>query len=1149
MSDFVHLHLHSQYSLLDGAILLDKLFPRLKELGMDTVALTDHGVMYGALDFYQKAKKAGIKPIIGVEAYLSVHGHKDRTHRGNNHLVLLARTHQGYKNLCRLMTIANLDGFFYHARIDKDLLKQYGDGLIGMSACLQGEVAQYLLAGRYEAAKKAAMEYSSIFGEDGFYLEVQQNGLPEQETVNKGMLELARETGLPLVATNDCHYLYPGGAKAHDILLCISTKKTLQDKDRLTTESDQFYLKSPQEMISQFEGFPHAVENTLKIAESCNVEIPLGKVFLPKYDVPNEYSLESFLEERAREGFEKRLGRLNQNDREVYRKRLEEELEVITKMGFAGYFLIVWDFIKYAKEHGVPVGPGRGSGAGSLVAYCMGITDIDPLKYGLLFERFLNPERVNMPDFDIDFCMNRRDEVIKYVKQKYGENNVAGIVTFNSLKARGCIRDVGRVMGMPYGEVDKLAKLVPEGPKVTISSALETEPRLKEKMRKDPRVRDLFQTAVSLEGLNRNSGMHAAGIVIGDKPLWEYCPLAKQDREVVTQYAKEDVEKVGLVKFDFLGLKTLTVIAEAERLINMSLPGNEKFSINDIPLDDKRVYDLISSGDTTGVFQLESSGFKDLMQRLKPDRFEDIIAAVALYRPGPLQSGMVNDFVDRKHGRAEVKYPHPMLEDILSETYGTIVYQEQVMQIARTMSGYTLGGADMLRRAMGKKKMKVMTQQRETFIKGALERNVDKKKAGEIFDLLEKFAEYGFNKSHSAAYALLSYQTAYLKTHYPLEFLAALFTCDMDNTDKVTRYMANARENGNPVHPPHVNESEYNFGVRNNAVIFGLGAIKGVGGGPVEALLEARREGGAFTDIFDLTERCESRKVPKKAIECLIKAGALDGLGPNRACMMTSLDSAIESGQVKQREILWGQGNLFGGGNDGDIHLERKFPDVEEWSDKLKLANEKEVLGFYLSGHPLKGLENEIKMYTTHNCSKALEETSRATVRIGGIVENYRERPAKNGLGRNAFFFLEDLTGRIEVLVFSNVYVQYGKVLESDDPLVVTGRILLEGSSENPIRKIRAEKLESLEQARKEKVSGVEFVLPAEKARTEQLVKLRDLLKTYNGKLSTFVRMRESGSWEILFKLPEEFRVDPVEALLSAADRIFDDRVCRLRFG
>jgi len=1147
MADFVHLHLHSQYSLLDGAILLEKLFPRLHELGMDAVALTDHGAMYGAIDFYEKARAAKIKPIIGVETYVTNYGRTDRNHRDNYHLVLLAENLEGYRNLSYIISKAHLEGFYYNARVDKQLLADYSQGLIALSGCLKGEPAQQLLAGQYDKARETAEQYASFFGKDSYFLELQQNGMPEQETVNAGLTRIAEETGLPLVATNDCHYLEPHGARAQEALICISTGKTLEDERRLKQSTNEFYLKSPEEMHRSFAQWPEALKNTLRIAERCNVELKLGKSYLPHYEVPRDSTLESYLRETAREGLRRRFEELGDDvDREAYQARLEEELDMIEQTGFPGYFLIVWDFIRHAKEQGIPVGPGRGSGAGSLVAYSLRITDIDPMPYGLLFERFLNPERVSMPDFDIDFCMNRRDEVIHYVTEKYGQDNVGGIVTFGSLKARGCVRDVGRVLGMPYGEVDKLAKLVPEGPAVTISSALKTEPRIREKMDEDLQVRELFEIATSLEGLTRQSGIHAAGIVIGDKPLWEYCPLSRQKDVVVTQYAKDEAEKVGLVKFDFLGLKTLTVIAETERLINRTRPEDDRFSVAKAPLDDAKVYQLISSGDTTGVFQLESSGFKELMQRLKPDRFEDIIAAVALYRPGPLQSGMVNDFVDRKHGRAQVEYPHPLLEDVLAETYGTIVYQEQVMQIARTMAGYTLGGADLLRKAMGKKITSVMKKQRTVFVEGAKEKGVDPRKADEIFGMLEKFAEYGFNKSHSAAYGLISYQTAYLKAHYPHEFLAGLLTCDMDNTDKVTRYMANARESGIEVKPPHVNYSEREFAVEENQIHFGMGAIKGVGGGAIEAIVEARAE-GAFEDLYDFCERVDLQRANKKVLECLIKAGALDGLGPNRASLLAGLEGATEAGQARQREREWGQGNLFGGGGMPDA-VKAQITEVEEWPEKLLLAYEREVLGFYFSGHPLEGVAEELRRYTTTDTSGLLRFPPRSTVRLGGMVEDLRERPAKSGLGRNAFFYLEDLKGRVEVLVFTKVNAEFGHLLHSNDPILVTGTLLVEGESDSPTPKIRADRIEPLDEARKGKVNGIEFVLPVEAARDELLIRLRDLIREYSGELKTYIRVQQPEGWEVLVALPEEFRAAASDELLANVDRLFGKRVAKLQF-
>ena len=822
MSEFTHLHLHTQYSLLDGAIRLDHLFPKVLERGMKSVAITDHGNLFGALDFYQRAKAHGVKPIFGCETYIAP-DRLDKTERRSNHLILLAKNEVGWKNLSYLNSMGYLEGFYYNPRIDKPLLRAHSEGLVGLSACLGGEVAQTIMRRGPAAAEGAALEFADIFGKGNFFLELQPNGLEEQETVNGHLLELSKKTGIPVVATNDCHYLDQGDARAHEILMCVQQKKTIHDEKRLHHRNEAFFVKTPAEMEAYFKHIPQALENAAMLGDLCNVEFKLGETFLPKFQVPDGMTAESYLQEIAEKGLKKRIEeayrRGDKVDGDVYAARLALELGVITKMHFAGYFLIVWDFIRYAKEHGIPVGPGRGSGAGSLVAYATRITDIDPISNKLLFERFLNPERVSMPDFDIDFCMNRRDDVIAYVTDKYGKDNVGQIVTMHQIKARSGVRDIARAMALPYAEADKVAKFVPEpiqGKSLPIAEAIEKEPRLRDLYEQSPVYRELLDVAKRLEGLNRHAGKHAAGVVIGDRPLWEYVPCfrpAGDETGIVTQYDKDMVEKAGLVKFDFLGLKTLTVIQTCLEHVDRerAVRGEAPFDLSLIPFDDAEVYKMISQADVTGVFQLESSGFRELLKKLRPDCFEDIVAAGALYRPGPLEGGMVDDFIDRKHGRKKVAYDHPLLEPILKDTYGVIVYQEQVMQISSALAGYSLGKADLLRRAMGKKKAEVMAKEKAGFLDGAKQKAVDPRVAERVFDLMEKFAGYGFNRSHSAAYGMLTYQTAYLKRYFPVEFFAALLTCDKDDTDAVVRFIAEAKASGISVLRPDVNESGTDF--------------------------------------------------------------------------------------------------------------------------------------------------------------------------------------------------------------------------------------------------------------------------------------------------------------------------------------------------
>jgi DNA polymerase-3 subunit alpha len=1170
--EFTHLHLHSSYSLLDGMIRLPDLFPRLKQHGMQAVALTDHGYLFGIVDFYKQAKAAGIKPIIGCEAYIC-DDRFDRQKRQSYHLVLLARSNEGYKNLCYLDSMANLEGFYYNPRIDRKLLKDHHAGLIGLSACLGGEVAQTILKRGVEAAKEVAREYRDLFDPGCFFLEVQPNGLPEQEQVNDALRRIAPELGIPLVATNDCHYVDRTDAKAHEVLLALQQGRTLEDKKRLKHEVDAYYVKGPAEMAAYFHDLPQALESTATIAEMCHVELDLGNHYLPRYKVPEGYDLDSYVEKVARDGLDRRfkegaaLGR--QMDREVYEKRFDYELGVIKKMGFSGYFLIVWDFINWAKEHGIPVGPGRGSGAGSLCAYSMRITDLDPLPYKLLFERFLNPERVSMPDFDVDFCMNRRGEVIKYVTEKYGTTSVGQIATFHQLKARGVIRDVARVLGMPHADADKLAKLVPEpvgGKPPPLAEAIKAEPKLKEQYDSNPQVRELLDYAKSLENLNRHAGMHAAGVVISEKPLWEYVPcFAGEDNALVTQYAKDEVEKAGLVKFDFLGLKTLTVLDTAMRHVNTlrQTRGEPILALNQIPLDDAPTYEMITAGDTTGVFQLESSGFKELLKKLRPDCFEDIVAAVALYRPGPLEGGMVDDFIQRKHGVKKTVYQHPVLEPILKDTYGVIVYQEQVMQIASAMAGYTLGQADLLRRAMGKKKKEEMEKQKALFLEGARKKAIDEKIAAEIFDLMEKFAGYGFNRSHSAAYALITVQTGWLKRHYPVEFMAGLLTCDKDNTEGIVRFMAEARAMGIEVRRPDVNESESDFSVVSEGekryIRFGLGAVRGVGEQAVAAIREARQAAGPFQSVFDFTRRVDLKRVNRRVVEALIKAGAFDSMagGLRRAQVFAAIEPAMERAQSAQRDRESGQQSLFGafeaprpaaangGGAAVPAEAGYAWPDVD-WEPRQLLEYEKEALGLYLSGHPLDRYVNDLKRHASATTAALEGREARSQVTIGGIVSAYRERPLKSGNGRMAFFQLEDLWGQVEVIVFSRAFEKYGEVLKSGEPLLVSGTVAREGDDGTEI-KIHLEEALPLGQLRIQKTSQVHLLLNADIATRPKLEELRRLIVQHPGSCATLLHLRIPKRAEAVLALPAGFACAPTEELLVGVERLFGEHSVVLR--
>jgi DNA polymerase III subunit alpha len=1195
--EFAHLHLHTSYSLLDGAIRLDDLFPKVLEQGMKSVAMTDHGNMFGAVDFYKKAKAAGVKPIFGTETYVAGNDRTDRTNRKNHHLILLAKDEAGYQNLTYLNSMGYLQGFYYHPRIDKPLLKERSQGLIGLSACLGSELAQAVLKEGVEKAKDVAREYQSLFDPGCYFLEVMPNGLDEQQLVNDAYRKIGRELDIPVVATNDCHYVNRGDYKAHEVLMAIQQGRTIDDDKRLSHKNDAYYIKTPEEMNAAFRDWPEVLENAARIADMCKVELSLGKTMLPQYKVPEGFTIESYVRHVAAEGLTRRFSEKQSRgeafDADLYRQRLDYELGVIEKMGFPGYFLIVWDFIKWAKDQGIPVGPGRGSGAGSVAAWALRITDIDPLGFKLLFERFLNPERVSMPDFDVDFCMERRDEVIKYVTQKYGADKVGQIATFHQLKSRGVIRDISRAMGIPYAEADRVAKLVPEpvqGKSPPIDKAIAEEPRLKELYDNDPKYRELLDIAKALEGLNRHAGMHAAGVVISERPLWEYVPCFKgQNGEIITQFAKDEVELAGLVKFDFLGLKTLTVIAKAVKLIKKRIPD---FDIDRIPIDDAGVYKMIASGDTMGVFQLESSGFREILKKLKPDGIEDIVAAVALYRPGPLEGGMVEDFIDRKHGRKKVVYPHPTLESILKDTYGVIVYQEQVMQIAQVLAGYSLGQADLLRRAMGKKKADVMAKEKSGFMAGAEKMGVDTKTADDVFELMAFFAGYGFNRSHSAAYAIVTYQTGYLKHHFPHEFMAGLLSCDRDNIDNIVKFTAEARTMGLTVERPDVNESDLDFSVvevgmpaepvakskrkkssartdlDTRVIRFGLGAVKGVGEGAVEGVLAARAEGGPFTSVFDFANRVDMTKINRRVMEAFIKSGAFDAVakqkGIARAQMWGALDLAIDRAAQAQRDRKSGQTSLFGlmaATATAPAALAEVYPKVDEWNPKEMLAGEKESLGFYITGHPLDRYQGDIQRYANANTGE-LEKLARppsepgqrrrdddADASIAGIVAEYRERPTKSGNGRMAFFNLQDQLGQVEVVVFPKTYEKLAAsgILPTDDPVLATGRIIDEGEGGEHSYRFHLVDLVPLAKVREQKTTRLHIMLNADMVSTGQIDELKGILSGHKGTCATYLHVKIPLRSETVIPLGGEFTVAPTDDLLVRIERLFGDRVALFR--
>ncbi|HTP66294.1 MAG TPA: DNA polymerase III subunit alpha [Geobacteraceae bacterium] len=1145
-TEFVHLHLHSQYSLLDGAIRLGDLLAKAGEYRMNAVAVTDHGNMFGAIEFYDKCVHAGIKPIIGAEVYVAPGSRFAREtgngHEGlsNFHLVLLCEDLTGYRNLSRLVSAGFKEGFYYKPRIDKELLESHGEGLIALSACLKGEVAYLCGRNRMEEAVACARWYAETFP-GRYYIELQENTLPEQDTANKRLLEIAAGLELPLVATNDCHYLNREDARAHEVLLCIQTGKTMNDANRMRFSADEFYFKSPEEMATAFHYAPEAIANTARIAERCNLELDFKTYHFPQYTKPDGKSLDAVLEEQAVAGLKERLGAIRAGNpdftveqEKAYFERLRLELECIREMKFPGYFLIVADFINWAKNRGIPVGPGRGSAAGSLVAYAIRITDIDPIPYNLLFERFLNPERISMPDIDVDFCQDRREEVIQYVADKYGRDKVCQIITFGTMAARGVIRDVGRALDMAYGEVDKIAKLVPEVLGITLEKALKQEPKLNELASGKGPERELIEIALRLEGLARHASTHAAGVVVAPDVMEAFCPVYKDQKNgsITTQYSMKYVEKIGLVKFDFLGLKNLTVIDNAVKLIRVGLA--PEFDISRLRDDDAETYRLLQSGNTTGVFQLESSGMQGLLVKLKPSCFEDVIAVVALYRPGPLGSGMVDDFIDRKHGRKKVVYDLPELEPILKDTYGVIVYQEQVMQIARTLAGYSLGGADLLRRAMGKKDPAAMAKEKDKFLAGAREKKIDGKKAEAIFDLMAKFAEYGFNKSHSAAYALVSYQTAFLKAHYPVEFMAALLTEDMGNTDKVIKNIADCREMGIDVLPPDINASDQSFRVLGNSIRFGLGAVKNVGGAAIEAIIEARRN-GPFSDLFDFCERVDLRRVNKRVVESLIKCGAFDSTGANRAALMAGLEEAANLGQRVQQERESAQVSLFGtaeivkGNGNGGARL----PDIPEWHEKQLLGFEKEALGFFITGHPLSRHALAMKRFVTADTAGLSELPDKSEVKLCGMVSTLKEILTKKG-ERMGFITLEDLTGSVEVVVLPDVYGTAVECLKSDEPVLVAGTLEIGEKG----AKIRATEVSSLRDVQGRETRTVHFTLTANGPERDRLESLRDILGRHQGTCRPLLHIVIPEQGRTTIRLPDSWGVAASEELTMAVQEL-----------
>jgi DNA polymerase III subunit alpha len=1055
-SNFVHLHLHTDYSLLDGACEIGELTAEAARRGMPAVAVTDHGNLFAAANFYHQATTHGVKPIVGCEMYVAPDNHKNRGTGAerSNHLVLLCETDEGYRNLMQLVSIGYLDGFYYKPRVDHELLAKHSKGLIALSACLRGEVADALLADKYEQAKVSAYRLRDIFGKGNFFLEVQDQGLEMDIRVNRDLVKLSKESGIPLVATNDCHYLTQSDSHAQEVLMCIQTGKTMSDGQRMKFATDQFYFKTAEEMAKVFHELPDAVSRTVAIADRCNVKIQRVSNPFPDFKVPEGHTADSFFEKTVREGFQSRgpqIERLVKENRlrhslAEYEQRLTDEIEMIKKMRFAGYFLIVWDFIHYAKAQGVPVGPGRGSAAGSLVSYSLHITDVDPMQYDLLFERFLNPERISLPDIDIDFCMRRRGEVIEYVRQKYGEKNVAQIITFGTMAAKAVLKDAGRALDMPYGDVDKLAKLVPLTLNISLEDALKQSPQL-DAARKDEKVKELIEVALRLEGLARHASTHAAGVVISPQPLTEIVPLYKSSKdEITTQYDMNALGRIGLLKMDFLGLTTLTVLDDAVGMIKKNR--SVDFDLTVLPLDDSETYALFARGDTSGIFQFESHGMRDILKRYQPTRLEDLTALNALYRPGPIQGGMIDEFISRKHGKKRVTYDLPELEEILSETWGVIVFQEQVMKIANRIAGFTLGEADILRSAMGKKKVEVMAAQREKFLTGCAARKVAPKKAEKLFGLMEEFALYGFPKAHACAYALLAYQTAYLKVHHPVEFMAAMLSSEAGNTEKVVKYINEARGLGIRVLPPCVQESGLYFTPVGDDIRFGLAAIKNVGENTAKAICEARTDGVKFRDLFSFCEAIEPRCLNKRVIESLVKAGALDCLGASRGRLFAAIDQAIARGQKKSQAKAVGQGGLFLLGSSSansqpETWHESSLPEADDWTEEQLLAGEYATLGFYISGHPMDKYAGRLKDLNAVDLSTMEARRNGEDIVVAGIIVQSRPMRSRRG-ARWTILTLQDRTGVIEALVFPEAFQKLETILKTNTPLLAKGRVAVE---------------------------------------------------------------------------------------------------------
>ncbi len=1167
---FVHLHLHTQYSLLDGAIRLADLIERAKELKVPAIAQTDHGNMFGAIDFYTRCRNAGIKPILGSEIYFTPGSRFDRkaakrrqsissqdaeeSGRQIHHLILLCKNNTGYQNLCKLLSQAYMEGFYYKPRADLELLKQYGEGLVCTTACLKGEVGYNFFINRDDRAAKAITKLHGVFGDD-FYLEIQENGIPEQAAVNQKVIAYARENNVQLVATNDCHYMVPQDAQAQEVLLCVQTGKTYNDENRMRMSSQEFYFKSPQEMRQAFDYIPEACDNTLAIADKCSVQLNWldekgHQIYhLPDFPIETEESTDQFFARKAREGLAERFEGphfahlINDQDWETklkaqYCERLEYEINSICQMGFAGYFLIVADFVNWSLKQGIPVGPGRGSGVGSLVAYALRITNINPLPFNLLFERFINPERISMPDFDIDFCQNGRAQVIDYVTQKYGEEKVGQIITFGKLQPKAAIKDVARVFGLSFAEADTMSKLIPDELKITLKKAFDGEPRLRQLIDSDLRIKRVFEIATRLEGLYRHAGIHAAGVVITNRPLVEYCPLFKGAKgEKVIQFDKDFAEQVGLVKFDFLGLKTLTVIEQAQKIIRSNL--DPQFDVEKIDIKDRQVYELISRGETLGIFQLESSGMMELCKNLGPDNLEDVTAINALYRPGPLNSGMVDDFIAIKHGHKKMTFPFPQLEEVLRDTYGVIVYQEQVMKIAQIVAGYSLGQADILRKAMGKKKADLIEEHREVFLKGAIEKGFDRNKSTELYQLMANFAEYGFNKSHAVAYAVIAYQTAYLKCYYTAPFFAALLSTELSNTDKVTLYINDAHNYSIKVLPPDINQSEWHFNVVDGHIRFGMGAVKNVGTGATESVVEERKANGPFKGIIDFCERVDLKLCNKKMIESLVKVGAFDSCESlNRRTMLENLDIIHIHGGKRQEEKHLGQVSLFAS-EESDHELVKGRLNIthqKDFDDREKLTHEHQLMGIYVSGHPLDHVRDIMAKMSSMEISKIhdLPGTGKRDMTLAGMFSSRKNILTKKG-DRMCFATLEDLSGKIDCIIFPKTFAQYETILEVEGPVILSGHINL---AESP-RKFFPQKIQLLKGETEEKVVGVQVKVNTDELAPHTLDRFKQIILSYRGSIPTQL-VFESQKGKVKMQLGNDFLVGPNPQMAAQINQLFN---------